>query len=50
MWERLPAYCTALGKALCFKNIKELKTLSRWIKKYTPNTITDFEVPDQLKE
>ncbi|CAK7055497.1 MULTISPECIES: IclR family transcriptional regulator [Fusobacterium] len=51
--KRLPAYCTALGKALlCQKNIKELKKLyPDGLKKYTPNTITDFEVlADQLKE
>ncbi|MDU1912463.1 IclR family transcriptional regulator [Fusobacterium sp.] len=51
--KRLPAYCTALGKALlCQKNIKELKELyPDGLKKYTSNTITDFEVlADQLKE
>lgn len=50
--KRLPAYCTALGKALlCQKNIDDLRELyPDGLKEYTPNTITDFEVlAEQLK-
>lgn len=51
--KKLPAYCTALGKAMLFKYSKEeLKALyPNGFKKYTKNTITDFETFfAQLKE
>lgn len=43
--KRLPAYCTALGKALlCDKSIDELKVLyPNGLEAYTENTITDFD-------
>lgn len=44
--KRLPAYCTALGKALlCDSSISDLRTLyPDGLKSYTKNTITDFNV------
>lgn len=44
--KRLPAYCTALGKALLIdKNIEEIKGLyPDGLKPYTDNTITNFDV------
>ncbi|MCF2628568.1 MAG: IclR family transcriptional regulator [Fusobacterium mortiferum] len=43
--KELPAYCTALGKALlCNENIDSLKELyPEGLKKYTENTILNFE-------
>lgn len=43
--KELPAYCTALGKALlCNENIETLKELyPEGLKKYTENTILNFE-------
>lgn len=44
--KRLPAYCTALGKALLInKNIDEIKALyPQGLKAFTDNTITDFDI------
>ncbi len=44
--KKLPAYCTALGKAMLFKFSKEeLESLyPNGLKRYTKNTITDFEI------
>ncbi|MGN9163993.1 IclR family transcriptional regulator [Tissierellaceae bacterium HCP3S3_D8] len=44
--KRLPAYCTALGKALLIgKDIEEIKDLyPNGLESYTDNTITDFNV------
>lgn len=50
--KKLPAYCTALGKALIFdKTLDELKALyPEGLKSFTKNTITDFnELENQLK-
>jgi DNA-binding IclR family transcriptional regulator len=51
--KRLPAYCTALGKALLSEyEIEEIKTLyPDGLKAITENTITDFTIlEDQLKK
>ncbi|WP_294183843.1 IclR family transcriptional regulator [uncultured Clostridium sp.] len=51
--KRIPAYCTALGKALLSKyRIEEIKSLyPKGLKVITKNTITDFNVlEDQLKK
>lgn len=44
--KRLPAYCTALGKAMiCNKTLDELKNLyPDGLTKYTKNTITDINI------
>ncbi len=51
--KRIPAYCTALGKALLSEyNIEEIKTLyPDGLKPITKNTITDFSVlEEELKK
>lgn len=51
--KRIPAYCTALGKALLSEySIEEIKSLyPDGLKPITKNTITDFSIlEDQLKE
>ncbi|AKA71590.1 IclR family transcriptional regulator [Clostridium scatologenes] len=51
--KRIPAYCTALGKALLSEySIEEIKLLyPDGLKPITKNTITDFSIlEDQLKE
>ncbi|OAA88373.1 IclR family transcriptional regulator [Clostridium ljungdahlii] len=51
--KRIPAYCTALGKALLSEySIEEIKTLySDGLKPITKNTITDFSVlEEELKK
>lgn len=51
--KRLPAYCTALGKALIYQyNLDELKQIfPEGLKKITEHTITDYvSLKDQLKK
>ena len=50
--KKLPAYCTALGKAMLFNYTEEelIKFYPTGLKAYTKNTITDFKVLlEQLK-
>ncbi|MFD1347838.1 IclR family transcriptional regulator [Oceanobacillus caeni] len=51
--KRLPAYCTALGKALIYQyNKEELQLLfPEGLKRFTKNTVTDFDTLEkQLKK